>query len=161
MKCRNCPKVATLHITEILHGQVQEHHLCEDCARPFLEKTASPAAPPGVTASDESESEEHEQLVCPGCEMTFKEFRSQGRLGCPHCYTAFQAELMPLLENIHGETRHCGKVPRKAPQDHQAQYQLMKLRNDLRQAVVEESYERAAKLRDQIQELETQLSAEE
>ena len=37
MKCNNCPKVATLHITEIVSDeQVEEHHLCEDCAQKHL-----------------------------------------------------------------------------------------------------------------------------
>ena len=37
MKCNKCPKVATLHITEIITDeQVEEHHLCEDCAQKYL-----------------------------------------------------------------------------------------------------------------------------
>ena len=68
--------------------------------------------------------------------------------------------LLPLLENIHGETHHCGKFPKRAPDESQKRYQLIKLRNDLRLAVAEESYEEAARLRDQIQELEGQTSEE-
>jgi len=104
--------------------------------------------------------EELEKLVCPTCKLTFRDFRSAGRLGCAHCYIAFREELVPLLENIHGETHHCGKFPKRAPDDSQKRYQLIKLRNDLRLAVVEESYEEAARLRDRIQELEGQMSQE-
>ena len=46
----------------------------------------------------------------------FYEFRSQGRLGCPHDYVCFQAQLEPLILNIHGETEHVGKVPKRCPQ---------------------------------------------
>ncbi|HVW02372.1 MAG TPA: UvrB/UvrC motif-containing protein [Planctomycetaceae bacterium] len=105
----------------------------------------------------EAQLEELDKLVCPNCGITFREFRSQGRLGCPHDYIAFQDELLPLLENIHGETQHCGKFPKRAPDDSRKQYKLIKLRNDLRQAVAEESYERAAQLRDEIQGLEREL----
>lgn len=168
MKCHRCPKLATLHITEIVKGEARELHLCEECAKQYLEsngpgegteETAGGLikAPAGL---GEAELEELEKLVCSTCKMTFREFRSAGRLGCSHCYIAFREELLPLLENIHGETHHCGKFPKRAPDDSQKRFQLIKLRNDLRLAVAEESYEEAARLRDQIQELETETSHE-
>jgi protein arginine kinase activator len=163
-KCSRCSKSATLHITELQKGVVQELHLCESCAHEYL------SAPQGGPVSDveslaekiaeaagEQELEELDQLVCPNCGITFREFRSQGRLGCPHDYIA----LMPLLENIHGETQHAGKVPKRAPDASQQQYRLIKLRNDLRSAVEDEEYERAARLRDEISALETELQQDE
>ena len=103
----------------------------------------------------EEESESYGQLVCPNCEITFKEFRSQGRLGCPHDYNAFAKELTPLLENIHGETQHVGKCPKRAPEASQKQYELIKLRGRLRAAIDAEDYETAAQIRDEIRELES------
>jgi hypothetical protein len=35
-KCRRCSKPATLHITEIRKGEVQQLHLCENCAQKYL-----------------------------------------------------------------------------------------------------------------------------
>ena len=52
-----------------------------------------------------------DQQACPVCGITFYEFRSQGRLGCPHDYVCFQTQLEPLILNIHGETEHVGKRP--------------------------------------------------
>jgi len=168
MKCHRCPKVATLHITEIVKGEAQELHLCEECAQQYLQTTGVGEAATESTDDPikaplglgEAELEELEKLVCPTCKMTFREFRSGGRLGCSHCYIAFREQLLPLLENIHGETTHCGKFPKRAPDDSQKRYQLIKLRNDLRLAVAEESYEEAARLRDQIQSLESQTTQE-
>ncbi|MGE5191430.1 MAG: UvrB/UvrC motif-containing protein [Deltaproteobacteria bacterium] len=167
MKCHRCPKVATLHITELVKGEAHELHLCEECAQAYLqnpEGEAAEAGPGGLikppAGLGEAELEELEKLVCPTCKMTFREFRNQGRLGCAHCYSAFREELLPLLENIHGDTHHCGKFPKRAPDDSQKRYQLIKLRNDLRLAVAEESYEEAARLRDQIQELEGRITQE-
>ncbi|MEO2032207.1 MAG: UvrB/UvrC motif-containing protein, partial [Planctomycetaceae bacterium] len=74
----------------------------------------------------------------------------------PHDYVVFQQELTSLLENIHGELQHCGKFPKRAPDSSQRQYELIKLRNQLRQAVEQENYETAAQLRDEIQTLETE-----
>ena len=61
---------------------------------------------------------------------------------------------MPLLENIHGETRHVGKQPRRLPQSKQTQSELMQLRKQLQQAVHKEAYEEAARIRDRIRHLE-------
>jgi protein arginine kinase activator len=166
MKCHRCAKVATLHITELVKGEAQELHLCEECARSYLQNPDGEGGEPGAgalikpPALGEAELEELEKIVCPTCKMTFREFRGQGRLGCAHCYIAFREQLVPLLENIHGETHHCGKFPKRVPDDSQKRYQLIKLRNDLRLAVAEESYEEAARLRDEIQELEGRLTKE-
>lgn len=163
-KCHRCQKTATLHITEIKHGDVQVLHLCESCAQEYLRYTDNePEEAEGLAAklaesTGEQDLEEIDQLVCPNCGITFKEFRSQGRLGCPHDYIAFEDELLPLLENIHGETQHCGKFPKRAPDASRRQYQLIKLRNELRSAIEEEQYETAARLRDDIQKLETKLA---
>ncbi|MFO1020675.1 MAG: UvrB/UvrC motif-containing protein [Planctomycetales bacterium] len=162
MKCYRCSNPATLHVTEIIQGTAHELHLCEECAQQYLSNPVSAlaASNPAVEVSaDDEQLDELDKLVCPNCGISFKEFRSQGRLGCPHDYIAFQEELLPLLENIHGETQHCGKVPKRAPDDSRKQYELIKLRNDLRVAIAEESYERAAQIRDEIQRLEKQLES--
>lgn len=166
-KCRRCSKPATLHITELRSGDVQELHLCENCAHEYLnnphtmdEGNEAEALAAKLSQVAEGEDlEEMDQLVCPNCGITFREFRSQGRLGCPHDYIAFEDELLPLLENIHEETQHTGKFPKRAPDISQRQYELIKLRSQLRTAVDEEAYEDAARLRDQIQTLEKELAA--
>lgn len=162
-KCSRCSKSATLHITELRDGVVQELHLCETCARDYV---GAPDESDSMSDSAEDimeevaidpnrELAEMDDLTCPNCGITFQEFRNQGRLGCPHDYIAFEKELTPLLHSIHGDDiQHCGKFPRQAPQSSQQQFQLIKLRNALRAAIEEESYEEAASLRDQISELE-------
>lgn len=161
-KCRRCSKPATLHITELGEGDVHEIHLCETCAQEYLShpETNESVDDAEVLAHKLSEAtgiddlEELDHLVCPNCGITFREFRSQGRLGCAHDYIAFEDELMPLLENIHGDTQHVGKFPKRAPDTSQRQYQLIKLRSELRTAVEDENYEQAASLRDEIHNLE-------
>lgn len=164
-KCHRCTKPATLHITEIRENQAQALHLCEKCAQEYLtsvevgatseEHDQSATTPAGLLAHEVDEDVEN--LTCPNCDITYKEFRSQGRLGCPNDYTAFHDELLPLLESIHGETQHVGKIPKHAPDLSQRQYELIRLRNSLRSAVDSEQYEEAAGIRDQIRDLEAQL----
>jgi protein arginine kinase activator len=156
-KCQKCPKTATLHITEVANYEMEEElHLCEDCAQKYLYGAQQALAGKGGLPVEE-EGDEKDQLnqqTCSSCGIKFVEFRNSGRLGCPHDYEAFKAELLPLLENIHGETRHKGKVPRRLPQSKQTQAELMQLRKQLLQAVNKEAYEDAARLRDRIRRLE-------
>jgi protein arginine kinase activator len=140
---------------------VQALHLCEACAQEYL--TSSPlseASGPDALAeklahADDELLQEYDDLVCPNCGLSFRDFRRQGRLGCPHDYVAFEDELLPLLENIHGERQHVGKFPKRAPDASKKQYELIRLRNELKVAVDDEEYEAAARLRDQIQELKS------
>lgn len=170
MKCQKCDKPATFHITELTGGKPQELHLCEDHAREYL--TASSGEPSGVgsmaavlaqqmaqqmaVGQTAEELAELDQQTCPVCGITFYEFRSQGRLGCPHDYVCFQPQLEPLISSIHGETEHQGKSPRRCPDGGQQRTQLIRLRREMREAVEEEHYERASELRDQIQRMEQQ-----
>ena len=118
----------------------------------------SPAKVPGTALATEPAAEGEEglfgQQACPDCGIKFVDFRNSHRLGCGRDYEVFREELMPLLENIHGETRHCGKTPRNYPKTKQAEAALTQLRQRLKRAVDREDYEEAARLRDQIRTLE-------
>jgi protein arginine kinase activator len=167
MKCLNCEKPATFHITELVGPEPQELHLCEDCARVYLMKAedkSSGAAPTlagvlqqqlklGQTAQDLARLD---QQSCPVCGITFYEFRQQGRLGCPHDYVSFEKELEPLLINIHGESTHAGKRPKRVSRSTDRRTELIRLRREMEKAVAKEDYERASKLRDKIREFEAQ-----
>ena len=162
-KCRRCSKPATLHITEIHQGNAVAIHLCESCAREYLEDesgqesqhpAAEFAAKLEALASDDSDES---VARCSNCDISFNEFREQGRLGCPTCYEEFRQDLLPLLENIHEESLHIGKRPLRSPTQTADQSRLIQLRNQQREAVDREDYEAAAALRDRILEIEASL----
>ena len=158
MKCQRCPKQATLHITEVLgEDRFEEVHLCEECAKKYLyepqqAKKAAVKAGEGVIESDEADAIGEKQ--CEACGLKFVEFRNHGRLGCAHDYDSFKDDLMPLLESVHGDTKHAGKAPRRLPKATGAQLELAQLRRKLQQMVTDEKYEEAAALRDKIRQLE-------
>jgi protein arginine kinase activator len=173
MTCDICGKnPATVHLTEIIDDQMNELHLCEECAH---KKSAQMEQQFGLSdllaglAGFEKQKDEKEGLVlkCPNCGMTFKDFKKIGRLGCGECYAAFRSFLGPLLKRIHGSNLHCGKTPgsriakltrRKAEvRETRAPARIdsvQELRIRLQKAVEAEAYEEAARLRDQIKELE-------
>ena len=119
MKCQRCPKQVTYHITEVLgEGQVEDLHFCEECSKKYLFHTPMKKGKPvgaSISDADAGETSLHGQLQCPECGIKFVEFRNGGRLGCPHDYEAFREDLVPLLESVHGEPKHAGKIPRHRP----------------------------------------------
>jgi protein arginine kinase activator len=167
MRCLKCAKQATYHITDkIKNGEYREFHFCDEHAHQHLHPTLEESPDSlgvgklakeligGISAPVAREPSPADKQACPNCNITFLEFRNSGRLGCPYDYEVFRDELMPLLENIHDETRHSGKVPKRAPRNSQQQTTLIQLRNDLKRAIAAEDYETAARVRDQIRTLE-------
>ncbi|MBQ2788837.1 MAG: UvrB/UvrC motif-containing protein [Thermoguttaceae bacterium] len=90
---------------------------------------------------------------CPCCGLGFQEFRKTGRLGCANDYRAFQDRLDPFLLSVHGASEHVGKTPRRRGIVVDYGPTLVRLRNELVDAVATEDYERASILRDKIKEL--------
>ncbi len=163
MQCQSCGlRPATVHVTRIVQGQVEQAHLCAQCAQESgeIDMLANPAAllqsllanfaGQGQTLQTEKETR------CPSCGFRFSEFRETGRLGCPSCYTHFRAELEPLLRRLHGTTEHRGKLPLRRGGAFERDRKLQTLRRDLQQAVAREEYEQAARLRDEIKQFESE-----
>lgn len=159
MKCQRCTRQATRHITEVLENdQIEEMHLCEGCCESFLREPLSPTAPKKKKKSKKPIQEDPEEISsrqCSACGLKFIDYRNTTRLGCAHDYQVFREELLPLLESIHGEKQHSGKIPRRFPENRQIQQDLARLRRELTEAVGKEQYEAAARLRDDIRRLET------
>jgi protein arginine kinase activator len=166
VKCQQCEKTATFHITELTGGKPQELHLCEEHARQYLTQSEEePAVTPSLAGAlaqqlavgqTAEELSKLDQRSCPVCGITFYEFRNQGRLGCPHDYVFFQNELEPLVMNIHGETQHVGKRPQRLESGTEGVTQLIRLRREMKDAITNEDYERASELRDKIRLVEKQ-----
>jgi protein arginine kinase activator len=164
MICELCNKQpATVHVTEIVSASgVQQKHMCESCARP-LELPGAPVIIAKGAADiwkllrqSAQKARAEGSLVCPQCGLSLAEFRSKGRFGCPKDYEVFRAHIEPLLLRVHNAQRHCGRLPGVDEVSRQRMQHLSELRTRLEAAIKEEAYESAARLRDEIQELEGQ-----
>ncbi|MDD2679395.1 MAG: UvrB/UvrC motif-containing protein [Candidatus Omnitrophica bacterium] len=161
MLCNICGKnQATVHLTEIIDEQMNELHLCEECAR---QKSVAMEQQFGLSDllagmadfdKPEKESETPAGLKCPNCGLSYADFKKIGRLGCGTCYNAFSKYLGPLLKRIHGSTQHTGKSPLKAARGLKDSIDTQELRLRLQKAIEAEAFEEAARLRDQIKEIE-------
>lgn len=186
MKCDRCDNEATVH--EVLPkpgGKTIERHLCESCAKQVgvAIQNAAPITQilsQFLAAQAKSGAAVHagagtQVAICRACGTTYAAFRQTGLLGCPDCYRNFEAQLGPMLQRAHeGGTHHTGKSPaqtcahgvhdetgapaQSADQQLRAE-RAASLRKRLGDAVSAEQYEVAARLRDELTQIQPPQAA--
>lgn len=165
MNCQVCNQhPASVHITDITppakpnaEAELNERHICETCAAGMklpLQSSKGSVQFVQVLKEQLRRAREVSGIKCPECGMTLSEFRSKGRLGCANDYEVFSTQLLPLLERVHNSTQHRGRVPGLQEDQLERMQTLSQLRQRLEEAVRDEAYEHAARLRDEIHELE-------
>lgn len=169
MQCQECGSdAATVHIKRREGDSEVSTHLCRACAQKLgwhdpLEDAKFPLAHfISSMMQDMTSGSFHDRAAdsgarCGECGLSFQDFSRTGRLGCGHCYESFRTSMEELLRRIHGNTRHRGKRPDKAPKPRPTAETstLRQLKADLDRAVAGEDFELAARLRDQIREFKT------
>ncbi len=169
MYCQRCKKnIATVHFTEIADYAVkQETHVCEACAQALeltgpAAKTVQPLEIVQTILKQSSLPDELRTVLtarCDTCGMTYAEFRAGGRLGCPDDYAVFADGIRVVLDQVQGgATKHTGKVPRRGGALIELRRLRASLEGELAEAIAVENYERAAQLRDEINQVDTDLA---
>lgn len=170
IKCEICKKKqAKLHITQIKDNQKFTLHVCHDCAHEngiagptintsfsiegYLSGIVKPKQESGAL-----QTEADVQRTCPNCGLSYGAFKESGRLGCSTCYEIFSEQLKPLLQKVQKDCRHIGKVPYSDNTQMMLKRNITDLRTRLQEAVRQEHFEDAARLRDQIRQLEGELA---
>lgn len=173
MLCERCKKnEATVHYREIINGKERKYLLCADCARE-MEKSGeiSFSAPKffgdgelgalnsvfgSLFAPPRGAHTLSEAKKCPLCGATFNELVKEGKVGCAKCYDTFQAELERTISGIHAKETHTGKSPAKLRDKLDVKQKIRALERELKDAIRDERYERAAELRDELNTLRAQ-----
>lgn len=186
MRCSNCGKdEANFVYTEIINGVKKEIKLCSECAKKlgfmdmsfnmpsldfsnffgdFLNEYDNISLMPSIF------SEKAKVLKCNKCGMEYDEFLNEGKFGCGNCYEVFENKIIPLLKQLHGDTKYLGKSSKllKGSNDlnndnntrerieTSSSIKINSLKEELKQAIKVENYEGAAKIRDEIKKLEEQ-----
>jgi len=167
MLCQDCQKEeSTVHLTQIVNNKKVVLNLCKGCAEnrgfhsPF-ENMPFPLAEfvtgmMGVgKKSGKSKTGKAFKTVsqCASCGLSVEDVGKFCRFGCGKCYTAFSEQLIDLLRKIHGSNEHRGKFPVGSADSMLPIKEERKLRDELKIAIEYEDFEKAAVLRDQINEL--------
>ncbi len=169
-RCDQCEQSATCHQVEIKEGVKTVRHLCDKHAAQagmgasgvpaellaLLGQVVADALPKAAKTGAGGKSLAVPELSCPGCGQTLRDFQATHLLGCPECYATFEAMLAGLLERSQGSTHHVGKIPAKTAGAHRAHHlaMLTRMRRRLELAVEAEDYLLAARLRDEIRQME-------
>ena len=165
MLCDKCKKnPATVHMQQFIMGSKAELHLCQECTfsfnvpdvpialesmfKGFLDQMQSKGFALNPQAANVASI-----VKCASCGMTGEELKT-GKLGCRECYTSFSKEVSAILKNVQSSIRHTGKFPKRLGVEMMHVRQVSDLRAKLTKAIVEENFELAAKLRDEIRSLE-------
>lgn len=181
MLCENCKKrEANVRYSENINGIKKEINLCEQCSRKlgiidkmdfkipsldfsnffgsFLEDFSTPDFIPLLN--------EVKLIKCDSCGSTFDDIINTGRYGCANCYDVFEDKMDPILKKLQGANRHNGRLGKISDNniklnknetqksENNADNKLEKLQEQLKQAIKEERYEDAAKIRDEIKKKE-------
>lgn len=157
MMCEKCGiNPAAVTLTKVINGKKSVVKLCASCAQEnnIYKDLNMDLGFSGLFSSFFSDSEKDNSFSdsCPVCQMTRNEFLKHGKPGCGNCYSAFESSMTPLLKKIHSTTAHTGKVPNISGGKSESKIDLLKKR--LQEAVANEEYEKAARLRDEIKEME-------
>lgn len=170
MMCEECGiRPAKFHLMTITNDERTERNLCPVCMAKYQKQL------PGIDFSNlagilnnillnhsgearEPEDEGLGELACDQCGMTYAEFQKCGMLGCANCYKTFKAPLDALLQRIHGNTQHAGRIPGSVRSGVSIRMNIDRLKQRLQKAIADEEYEQAAKLRDSIRALSAQLA---
>lgn len=161
MRCDRCGKPSVYHSTLIVNGVSQSTNLCRDCAIKegvFTTEPTSMFDDMFSVFADFLPFEQVQDIVCPVCKTSLREFKNSSLLGCPNCYDAFREEIGQLIKKIAPFDRHKQEAPKIKPSKTEKkaskEEKIAQLREEMALAVKEERYEDAAKIKKQIKRLE-------
>jgi protein arginine kinase activator len=165
--CEECGRrAAAITFTEIGQAGKRAAKLCLACAEasgvpvsPTLENLEGTETLWDDLLHNLSQDRDREDsLACPGCGWTFADFEARGKLGCPQCYQTFMGDMTRLLKEFHGFNRHTGKIPYSIGRRIDVRRQILGVKEDIQFAISEERFEDAAHLRDEMRDLEIELT---
>ena len=169
MKCEFCNKEkATIHLTQVVNGEMKKLNLCQECAKNNGIDLNSPISITDVLMGIDKKNPRNKildtlteyDLTCSRCNMSRAEFSKKARLGCPNCYKVFSAELKTITQAMHHSNNHIGKIPSKQISKIKISKQLSTLKKEIKLAINNEDYEAAAEIRDKIKNIGKSFNGE-
>lgn len=173
MLCEKCKqREAVTHIRQNINGVQSEINLCENCAAEISGKFENEYGKlfsdfgfgiDSMLGSIFGQDFVSENLLsdnserCPMCNTPLSAIRKTGNAGCSKCYEVFRSQFMPLISRIHGKTVHNGRIPASVEANISVKTKIDELEKELKNAVETQEFEKAAKIRDEINALRKSL----
>ena len=176
MICDFCKKnKATIHLIRVQNDNVEKVNICAECAGDFsffseddfykdLTKIlykifkADEGQPSGIKELRNLKNLEiRKNRSCSFCGMDLKNIKKLGKMGCPNCYSEFKNILLPIIKAIHKNIEHRGKIPENTTGQIKLEKSIRDLRNRLKREIFVENFEEAARIRDEIRQLEKNI----
>lgn len=163
-KCGN--KLATIRYAEVVDGTVTERYLCTDCIAKYQQEAGAgfELSDQTPTTADRPSAERlvdeavRSQRACPSCGTSLATIVDGGSVGCRTCFEHFGKEVDSILEGLHRGMQHKGKVSKLDDSRARTRADLQMKRQLLRTMLKAENYEEAARIRDEIRQLEGGLT---
>lgn len=163
MKCEKCHQNdATVFLTQVVGGEKSEMHLCESCAKNsdsvlFDNHLSFQQFLSGLLENtNKTPNVKSAVITCPGCGMTLSEFKKVSKFGCAHCYEVFGVYLNSVIKRVQSNSQHTGKRPAKLDIKLQRENMIAQLESELKLSIMQEDYEKAASIRDQLRGIRSQ-----
>ena len=171
MLCDNCGKnEANIRLTQIINGKKTEMMICEQCGEKMGIAGINFEMPIDISnflGDLVSENDEFipfntikREIKCDSCNMSYQEFLDNGKFGCEKCYTSFGNKVNTLLKRIQGTDKYLGRKANHNENNEvleiKTNNKIEQLQKELKQAIKEERYEDAARIRDEIKRSEKQ-----
>lgn len=161
-KCDRCGNPSVYHSKLIVNGVSQSTNLCRDCAIKegvFNNEPTSMFDDILSSFTNFLGLEKTEDVVCPVCKTSLREFKTTGKLGCPNCYEMFREEVSNIIKRVAPFEKHKQQeisAPKPKAKNLTKEEKILNLKQQMADAVKEERYEDAAKIKKQIAKLEAE-----
>lgn len=144
MLCENCrANEAAGYIEENRNGIKRRINLCSKC---LIEKQRAILGG-GMFAGFVNPPAQ--KLRCSKCGTDLKTIINTLFVGCPDCYAELDAQLNPIIKNLHNAAAHVGSMPGEADSGGE----LRLLSQQLKAAVKDERFEDAAAINRRIKNI--------
>ncbi len=187
MRCQICGvNRATIHINQFKDGKYIFIDVCEECAvkkglipqtdiTKLIEETLEKLLSKGEKIDlfnnqyvlkprrikKSKPKKQQDEKTCPQCGFALSNLAIDESLGCPNDYEVFKSEIDKILLEIHKSNRYEGSANPSKSYTGSLRLKLRRLKAELNQAISVENYELAAKLRDEIKEMESKVKKDE
>lgn len=165
---------ALIFIKDLKSDHSSEEGLCAPCAMKYIQENGNTSKPAldqklsdaldemrgllsSIVNSIQSISTivggKSEGIACPGCGITYEQFRESGYLGCPDCYRSFKNRLHEIFLEIERAPRHHGKIPARYKKLSGMRQEAARLKRLLSTLIRNEEYEEAKRVHRRLDKL--------